>query len=225
MKLSRTPLAASLFAAASIAVTTSNSHAAVYTEVGDAGQTLATAANAGAATGFKGALSSGFDTDLYVFTVATAGSYSFSDVGGTADTTTPASVTLDTEISLFSTNGTPIVTNDDASTTNVESQFTTTLAAGTYYFGITSSGNEAINVNSQLLFKGYPSGDTTAARTAAAGVNPTTLSNFNSQSYSTDAGTYNVTINAVPEPSTWAALALGGIAAGFTFLRRRSSRA
>ena len=57
-------------------------------------------------------------------------------------------------------------------------------------------------------------------------MNPTTLSNFNSQSYTTDVGTYNVTItNAVPEPSTWAALALGSVAAGFTILRRRSSRA
>ncbi len=225
MKLSRTPLAASLFAAASFTALLSTSRAATYVEgTTDAGQTLATAANAGAATGFSGTLSFAYDTDLYMFTIATAGTYTFSDVGGTVDNSETGP--LDTAISLFKGDGTALITDDDANGSTVESAFTTALTAGTYYFGITSSGNDAINSNSQLLFNGYPGGDTTATRTAAAGVNPTTLSNFNSQSYTTDIGTYNVTItNAVPEPSTWATLTLGSVAAGFTILRRRSSRA
>ena len=215
--------AAGLLAAASLAAITSTSQAATYVETGDAGQTLGTAQNAGAATGFTGTLSSDFDVDLYVFTVANAGTYTFSDVGGTADTT--AGGVLDTEISLFGSTGTALAVNDDASGTTVESKLTATLSAGTYYFGITNSGNEAINLNSQLLFNMPPGGDTTATRGAASGVNPTTLSNFNTQSYTTDRGTYNVTISAVPEPSTWATLVLGTLTAAFTFLRRRAGSA
>ena len=111
--------------------------------------------------------------------------------------------------------------------TTVNSSFTATLAAGTYYFGISLSGNEPVNSNNQLLFAGYPGGDTTATRGAASGLNPTTLSTFNGQYLlPTDVGTYSVAItNAVPEPSTWAALALGSLAAGATILRRRSVRA
>ena len=227
MKLSRTPLVASLFAAASLTTLASNSRAAVYAETGDTGQTLATAQNAGSATGFSGTLSTAGDADLYVFTIANAGTYTFSDTG-TAGTTsvTYGAGQLDTAIFLFSSTGTALYTDDDASGTSVESSLTETLAAGTYYFGISESGNEAINSNSQLLFAGYPGGDTTATRGAASGVNPTIESNFNGNQYDTDHGTYNVTItNAVPEPSTWTALALGSIAAGFTILRRRSSRA
>ncbi len=224
MKFSRTPLVASLFAAASFTALLSTSRAANFIETTDAGQTLATAANAGAATGFTGTIGGAQDADLYVFTIATAGTYKFSDVGGTVDTTSPG--TLDTAIFLLSSTGTALFTNDDASGTSVESSLTATLAAGTYYFGISLSGDEPVNSANQLLFAGYPGGDTTATRGAATGLNPTTEATFNANSYTNDLGTYNVTItNAVPEPSTWAALTLGSLAAGFTFLRRRSSRA
>ena len=217
------PLAAALFAAASLLTTQSASHAAIFAENGDAGQTLVTAANAGSATGFIGTIGAAQDADLYVFTIANAGTYRFSDINTTVDAT--AGGALDTAIFLFSSTGVPLVTNDDANGTTVNSSFTTTLAAGTYYFGISLSGNEPVNSSNQLLFAGYPGGDTTATRGAATGVNPTTAANFNGQSYSTDVGTYSVAIAVVPEPSTWAAFALGGMAAGFTLLRRRSSRA
>ena len=223
MKHVQKALAAGLLTATSLGFM-GTSRAVVYVEPADAGQTLATAANAGAATGFAGTLSSPYDADLYQFTVATAGKYTFSDVGGTVDTTSGGP--LDTEISLFGSTGTALVVNDDANGTTFESALTTTLAAGTYYFGITNSGNEAINSNSQLLFNMYPGGDTTATRGAASGVNPTTLSTFNANSYTTDQGTYNVTItSAVPEPSTWAALVLSGVTLGVCLRRRQAQPA
>ena len=115
----------------------STSRAATYVEgTTDAGQTLATAANAGAATGFSGTLSFAYDTDLYMFTIATAGTYTFSDVGGTVDNSETGP--LDTAISLFKGDGTALVTDDDANGSTIESAFTTALTVGTYYFGITS---------------------------------------------------------------------------------------
>ncbi len=216
-------LVASLFAAASFLTGQSTSRAVIYAEVGDAGQTLAAAPNAGPATGFSGRIGAAQDADLYVFTIANAGTYRFSDVGTTVDTTVAG--TLDTAIFLFSSTGAALFTNDDATGVSLESSFTATLTAGTYYFGISLSGNEPVNSANQLLFAGYPGGDTTTTRGAAAGLNPTTEANFNSLSYTADLGTYTVAITAVPEPSTWAALALGSAAAGFTILRRRSGNA
>ena len=219
MKHAKQALAAGLLTAASMGIN-STSRAVTYTETGDSGQTLATAQDAGAATGFAGTLGAAQDADLYRFTVATAGNYTFSTVNAlTLDTT--AGISLDTAIFLFSSTGTALVTNDDASNTDVTSRFTTTLAAGTYYFGISESGNEPVNSVNQLLFAGYPAGDTTATRGPASGLNPTTESTFNGQSYTADLGTYSVSIAAVPEPSAWAAVALGGVAALGLGLRRR----
>ncbi len=212
--------AAAAIAAVSLSASAVTSQAAVFTEGGDAGQTLATAAVAGAATGFSGTLSNPSDADLYQFTIATAGSYTFSDVGSTVSHSYGTNQ-LDTAIFLFSSTGTAIATNDDASGSTVASSVKATLAAGTYYFGISESGNEPVNSNNQLLFAGYPGGDTTTTRGPASGVNPTTEFNFNSnESDPTDYGTYSVSItSAVPEPSTWAVVAISG--AALAFLRRR----
>ncbi len=209
-------------AAVSLSAFAGTSQAVVYTEgPNDAGQTLATAQVVGAnATGFSGLIGTGQDADLYEFTVATAGKYTFSsDNPGTVDIT--AGGPLDTAIFLFSSTGAAIFTNDDnANGLDITSSLTATLASGTYYFGISLSGNEPVNSANQLLFAGYPGGDTTATRGPASGLNPTTEANFNGQSYSNDLGTYNVTItSAVPEPSTW--VVVGASAAALAFLRRR----
>ena len=105
-------------------------------------------------------------------------------------------------------------------------------AAGTYYLGISESGNEPINTASQLLFQGYPGGDTTAVRGAARGLNPTTESTFNSNEFdTTTSGAYEIDLTSaatadnpnapttVPEPSTWAVV--GASCAALAFLRRR----
>ena len=213
-------LFAAAVAAASLSAFAGTSQAVVYTEgPGDAAQTLSTPQVVGSnATGFTGTIGGSQDADLYKFTIATAGKYTFSDNNsGTYDIT--AGGQLDTAIFLFSSTGTALYTNDDASGTSVESAFTETLAAGTYYFGISLSGNEPVNSNNQLLFAGYPNGDTTAVRGPASGLNPTTEANFNGQSYSSDIGVYSVTISAVPEPSTWAVVGASTVA--LAFVRRR----
>ena len=240
MKLSQTPLAASLFAVASFSASASTSHAAVgavYTEVGDAGQTLPTAQSTGVAavplSTITGSFSGVNDADLYAITITSPTIFSASTVNAVTNTGGQ-----DTAIFLFSATGTAIATNDDAagglttdSSLPAGNSLITSLAAGTYYLGISESGNEPINTASQLLFAGYPGGDTTAVRGPASGLNPTTESTFNSNSYGGGSGAYEIDLagaagainpNAVPEPSTWAALALGSLAAGFTFLRRRT---
>ncbi len=244
MKLSRNPLAASLFAAASFTTIASTSHAATalttFTETADAGQTLktaaataSTAAPAGSPlTTIFGSLSTASDADLYAITISTPSTFSASTVNSVTGTSG-----LDTALFLFNASGVAIATNDDASGgASVDSSLPSgntlyaNLMSGVYYLGIGSSGNEAINSASQLLFAGYPGGDTTAVRGTASGLNPTTLSTFNSNEFdTTTSGAYEIDLTstataanpAVPEPSTWAAFVLGGIAAGFAILRRR----
>ena len=163
------------------------------------------------------------DADLFQISLSSANTYTFSTVNAYTNTGG-----VDTELFLFTSTGTAIVANDDANGTTFDANVTATLSPGTYYIGVSSSGNEPINSNSQLLFVGLSqSGDTTAMRGPASGINPTTLNGFNSNNYdTTSTGQYQIGItSAVPEPSTWAALGLGSIAAGFTILRRRSSRA
>ncbi len=221
-------LLSSLLVAASSFTLENVSHAATalptFTETGDAGQTLATAEVVPAAdTLIDGTIATGnpSDADLYKISLTSSSTYTFSTVNAYTD-----AGGVDTELSLFSSTGTAIFENDDASGTTTDSKITATLAAGTYYIGVSSSGNEAVNSNNQVLFVGLSqSGDTTAQRGPASGVNPTTEFNFNSNNYdTTTTGQYQIGITAaVPEPSTWAAFVLGGIAAGFTILRRRAA--
>jgi hypothetical protein len=211
------------------AVSTASLRAQNYSEVGDAGQTLGTAQNTGvpgtSLTSITGSLSSGTDADVFRFNITAPSTFSASTVN--------VLTTMDTALFLFNSSGLAIYTNDDASGSSVQSglpagsAFTLSLAPGTYYIAISLSGNEPINLNSQLLFAGYPSGDSTAVRGPAGGVSPASLFNFNGQTFSPETGTYQITLTssaAVPEPSTMA-LALAG-AAGLAFwLRRRLARA
>ena len=223
MKHTKKALAAGLLTAASIGLA-DTSHAITYAETGDAGQTLATAQTVPAADlTIDGAFANPSDADLYMLSITAAGSYTFSTINTRTNTSG-----VDTALSLFSSTGTALLENDDASGTTFDSSLTTTLAVGTYYIGVASSGNEPINSASQVLFVGLgQSGDTTAVRGPATGVNPATLSTFNSnESDTTTFGNYEIGITApagaaAPEPSTWATLALGGIASAATFLRRR----
>ena len=210
----------SIFAAAALAAASlSTSQAVVFNEpASDAGQTLATAAAAGAVpnlTAINGSIGTGSDADLYSFTVSTSGPYRFTTV----------SAAVDTALFLFSGTGAALLTNDDATGLTLTSSLSASLVAGaTYYLGISISGNEPVNSASQLLFVGYPAGDTTAVRGPASGVNPTTLASFNSFNQDQTTGTYSINIAPVPEPSTWAMVGLTGIAAA-AYLRRRQQAA
>lgn len=226
MKIKNPKLLATL---ASTGILTGQALAVTYTEPGDAGQTPAMVQSTGLSNGvsltaISGNLSSMNDADLYQFQITSATAFSVSTVGGS---------TLDTALFLFTSTGVAIAANDDGNGTTVQSTLASgnslyaNLAPGTYFLGISLSGNEPVNTANQLLFDGYPGGDTTATRGAAAGVNPTTLSDFNGLSSDVETATaYTINLTgsatAVPEPSAWAAMLVGGAAAAFAFMRRRS---
>ncbi len=234
-------LVASLFAAAAV-ITQQSAAQAQFIETSDAGQTLATAAPTatlfpGAAlTSITGTFSSLTDADLFAITITTPSTFSATTVN-----TVTNGGGQDTALFLFDASGHAIATNDDAaggatldSTLPAGSSLFANLTAGTYYIGISESGNEAVNSANQLLFAGYPGGDTTAVRGTATGLNPTTEATFNGNTFGGAAGGYEIDLtsaatatnpNAVPEPSAWTALALGGLAAGAVILRPRIRRA
>ena len=225
MKISQTPLAASLFVAASLTTLASTSRAVTFAESGDAGQTLATAtlANTGGSplTAITGTIGTTTDADLYRIFITNTTSFS---------ATASSTAGIDTSLFLFTSGGVPVEANDDLSNTNFQAalpagnSLLTILSPGTYYLGISLSGNEAVNLNNQQLFT--VDQPTTNIRGAASGLNPNTEGTFNGGTFFAETGAYSIAItSAVPEPSTWAALAMGSIAAGFTFLRRRTNRA
>jgi hypothetical protein len=212
---------------------------AQFVETTDAGQTLPTADSTAVGvagvplTTIIGSFGTASDADLYAIDITAPTTFSAT----TSNTITNTSG-VDTELFLFNASGQPIAANDDASggttldsTLPAGNALFTSLSAGTYYLGISTSGNEPINSASQLLFAPYPGGDTTTVRGPASGLNPTTEANFNGNEFdTTTSGAYEINLtststafNPVPEPSSWAAVAVGSVAAAFAFLRRRRS--
>lgn len=214
---------ATLLAAATLTTTAASLQAVTFAEPGDAGQTLATAAAAGAFNGATGltqitgsiAGANGLDADLYSFTLSAATSLRF---------TATSTAGIDTSLFLFSSAGVPLLANDDQSNTNFQAAFSTgSLAAGTYYLGVALSGNEAVNANAQLLFTGDQ--PTTNVRGPASGLNPAAFGAFNGQTFIPEGGAYSIGFAAVPEPSTCAAFALGAAALGLVLRRRQNQTA
>lgn len=202
-----------------------------YAEIGDAGQTVGTAQGTGlggtSLTTITGTISSATDADLFAIRLTAPATFSATTVGGLT--------TLDTALFLFNSAGVPIYTNDDASGSSLQStlpgstSFTASLAAGTYFLGISLSGNEPINLNAQLLFAAFPGGDSTAVRGPASGINPNTLFNFNGQTAFAETGAYQINLTStatavVPEPTTAVFCLFGAVAAGFFARRQRQSR-
>ena len=198
-------------------------HAFIYVETPDAGQTLATAAGPSSAfagqplTAITGSIATGADADLYRIFITNPATFSASTVGGSS---------LDTSLFLFDLNGRAIIANDDASGFSFQSSLAagnatlSALGAGVYYLGISLSGNEPVNSANQYLFT---QGLTTDVRTAAAGLNPTTLATFNGNFATSETGAYGITLTsatAVPEPSTWALAGVGALALGVALARR-----
>ncbi len=147
--------------AAILALSAGSLHAQVYTEIGDAGQTLATAQATGTSSGLvlitiTGNISGANDADMFLFTITSPMTFSASTVNG--------STLIDTALFLFRSDGTGVYTNDDANGTTLQSvlpagtNFTMSLSPGIYFLGISLSGNEPINSNSQILFAGFPGG-------------------------------------------------------------------
>ena len=210
-------LATTLLAVAGLTIIAASAQAAIYTEpASDVGQTLATAAStglgvggSGTLTGISGTIGTSTDADLYLFTVNSPVTFTAAAVGGTSSVA--GNGRIDTSLFLFDATGNALVANDDQSNTSYQGAFTISLAAGTYYLGISLSGNEPINANSQLLFT--VDQPTTDVRGAASGLNPTTESTFDGQTSVAETGSYAINISsvaAVPEPSSVAALGLSG---------------
>lgn len=199
--------------------------AQTYNEIGDAGQTIGTAQSSGltitnATASIFGTIESPTDADIFSIQINTPMLFTATTVGGSI---------LDTSLFLFNNLGNAIYTNDDAngssfqSTLPAGSSFTMTLAPGLYYIAISLSGNEPINSNGQLLFAPYIGGNSTSVRGPAAGINPTTLANFNGLNSFDETGAYRIdfTIAPVPEPSTVALVVIGVGAAGVALRKRR----
>lgn len=215
-----------LAAAAALAVA-GTSMAAVVNEFGDAGQDTAsaqvTAGNPTSLTDIFGSLRSAGDADLYLINIVNPGAFSATTVNSTGDF-------LDTQLFLFTADGAPVYTNDDADGSTVRSTLPAgssfgPLAAGLYLLGISLSGNDPINAVSQLLFD---SGLTTDVRGPNPSLQPASLSGFFDNTFYDVRDHYRIQLTgagtAVPEPGTALLAALGGaMCLGFSLRRRRET--
>ncbi len=234
-----TSLAGCLLAAVTGSAFLSTGQAQTYTEVGDAGNTLSTAQlTAGTAnpegtpvTIIRGSFNAGMDADLFAINITSPSSFSATTNLAPTTTAFDSSLPIDTTLFLFDGSGNAVATNDDTSSTIVTSTLAlgnalyANLSPGLYYLGISISGNEPVNTANQLLFA--LSDDSTDVRgpEASNNLNPLILDTFDQDNYDNEAGSYGIMltgVTAVPEPSTRALTAvLGGLLAGYVFLRRR----
>lgn len=134
---------------AAIMVTATLSAGAVaqtFNEVGDAGQTLATAqAVPGGVTTIQGNTQSPGDVDLYRFSVTTAGSVTITAWGADAAPSCPPYPTIDANLILFNGAGVPLWGDDDGDPAHCYgSQIVMNLAAGNYYVAFGENNIEAM---------------------------------------------------------------------------------
>ena len=198
------------------------SHAVVFTEVVDAGQTQPTAqvgaGTPGALTDILGSLDSVTDlADLYIIDIVNPGAFSATTVNGL----------LDTQLFLLTLSGAPVFLNDDDAGAPLSLGSTLpagsfgSLAAGRYLLGVSLSGYNPVNSVNQLLFA---SGLPTDLRGPAFGLQPAFLGGFSDDGVFADAGTYDIQLTgvaAIPEPATNALLLVGGALLAFVARRRR----
>jgi MYXO-CTERM domain-containing protein len=122
----------------------------IWTEVGDAGSTLATAQHTvglGAMTAISGSFVGASDADLYRFTLSTPATFSATTVGGTG---------IDTQLFLFNVDGFGIAANDDTgpplqSTLPAGNALYATLPAGTYILGVSTYDTDPTNGAGELF--------------------------------------------------------------------------
>ena len=204
--------------------------AQVWTEIGDAGQTIGSGQNTGLVNGnplntILGTLGSPGDVDLYRIQINTPSAFSATTVNALTSTSG-----LDTQLYLFSLNGNGRAINandDDPGGMSLQSTLPAggqpnLVAAGVYYLAIATSGNEAVDAVNQLLFS--TDSPSTTIRTPNGSAGP--LSGWDTTFADPGTGAYEIDLTgaftAVPEPSTWFAAALA--LAGVLFSRARRTR-
>jgi hypothetical protein len=210
-----------------MAGTAAPAHAAIYNEIGDAGQTQATAQNttggSGLLTNIRGSLLSSHDADLFVIYISNPGAFSASTVNATGGF-------LDTQLFLLTLAGAPIMLNDDAAggfslLSTLPAGSASGLAAGFYILGISMSGYDPTNAVNQLLFA---SGLSTDLRGPASGLQPGVLGGFFDSTFFNDHGNYDIVLTgaraAIPEPGTGALVLLGIAICAFATSRRRRTQ-
>jgi hypothetical protein len=198
--------------------------AAIFTEVGDAGQTLATAQIAGAFGGASplstifGSLSSSTDADLYLINITHPLTFSATTIGGA----------LDTQLFLFNLGGAPVFMNDDADGLTLQSTLPAghalgPVSAGVYVLGVSLAGYDPVNEVNQLLFD---VGLTTDVRGAAPGLSPASLFGFANNTFFADSGDYAIQLTGtatvpVPEPVSSLLVAMALAACGVVTVKGR----
>lgn len=205
-------------------------HAQIYHEqFGDAGQTLGTAQNSGITQSgtIFGQISGINDADVYQITITNTSTISFSTLNALTAANGGAGG-MDTQLFLFTSTGLPVYANDDANGNSLQSflpagnSLLATLSPGTYYLAISLSGNDPINLNSQLVFA---TGATTSIRGPASSINPTTWNTFDNAASFAQNGQYEIDILSVPEPSIVALYLTGAVVLLGVMLRRRTAAA
>jgi hypothetical protein len=195
----------------------------IWTESGDAGQTLSTyqkVVGTGSLTAITGSISGANDVDIFSIYIADPSTFS-------ATTATNAGSLNDTQLFLFKLDGTGILANDDSggtlkSTLPAGDSRLTGLIAGTYLIGISAFDLDAYDSANQIIFQSSPYTDVFGPN---PGVGP--LDHWSS---SESTGSYTITltganfVSAVPEPVTTTLMLGSGCAVVALLFRRRNRR-
>lgn len=205
----------------------SASAAHIYAEVGDAGQTLATAQLVPGGTEIITGFGTSADPDSAdIFAFNWGG-------GGLLIDTFQADTEMDTQLQLFDSSGFGILGNDDhggACTGTPGGDFQSCLdlsaglAAGTYYLAITGFNNDALDASNNLIFPClFGTSDQCAADPLAG-----PLAGWGDATPSDDTSSYTINFSAatsdggpapMPEPGILVLLGIG--LAGLAITRRR----